>query len=167
MMRHVFNALAAVSLAVCLALIVLWVRSCWIYDAYNWQRPGTPSLYDFSLLVSQRGFVKFAREDRDRPPWPPTRGYFQYWDGIKEVSGPNPPREVRRIDWGGEAMGLLITDKRIVVVVPDAVLMLLAALLPGFWYFHWRRQNARPSCEDRTSQLPQASGEDIREAGQA
>jgi hypothetical protein len=167
MMRHVFNALAAVSFAVCLSLIVLWVRSCWIYDAYNWQRPGTRSLCDFSLLVSRSGILIFEREDRDRPPWPPTRGYFQYWDGTKEVSGPNEPREVRRIDWGGEAMGLHITDKRIVVVVPDVVLILFAVLLPVIWYLYRRRRRAGHSSTDRSSQLSQTSGEEIREAGQA
>jgi hypothetical protein len=53
--RRVFNLLAAMSLVLCVATVVMWVRSHWRTDLFVWGRTN-----GYSQVISMSGTVRFS-----------------------------------------------------------------------------------------------------------
>jgi hypothetical protein len=45
-----FKLLTAASLLLFIATTTLWIRSCWVYDAYAWISSRAYGPYDFSVI---------------------------------------------------------------------------------------------------------------------
>ena len=57
MLRRVFTALAAISLPICIAIILLWVRSYWRWDILGRTRPATGGQLRFVSIESVNGRI--------------------------------------------------------------------------------------------------------------
>jgi hypothetical protein len=63
---RIFNLLAVLSLLLCVATAVLWVRSYWVTDTGPWAGPDLPGLGDAGLVLAS---VEGRLELRDSRPW--------------------------------------------------------------------------------------------------
>lgn len=126
------------SLIIGVAIAGLWVRSYWVYDAYNWERPGPQLRHRFSLIVSQRGVLSYDREDLKHRNWFPKQGYFEYWSGIHGISSQTttvPPAWHFNMNiW---IVRLHASVPEIAIEVPYAPPVLLLFLCPLQWLMRW------------------------------
>lgn len=148
--RHPWLTLAAVSLVLCVAVCVLWVRSCWRSDAYAWS--GDDAV---SGLISNCGtlcYVRMASIDPARYPFPK--------EGLPAGYHSGPPRRDVGANFvpgwrfagfshsAGTGFGIRARD----FGVPDWSLALSGALVPAAWVAQQLRRGRRgrrclcPSC---------------------
>jgi hypothetical protein len=85
MRRRVFNAASAISLLLCVTLIVLWVRSYFVADTVWFIRNGIDEPHDHGDLSDKYGFVsthggfriELERRDDRNGTWPPPKPTIQ------------------------------------------------------------------------------------------
>ena len=94
MTRRLFNVFAGVSLLLCLATMVMWVRSYWAIEVLTWERDGGGRAFQ---LACGRGSIVVERIVRDgdlpAPPGGPNWGGL-YW-GSFDADGPGGCRVLR------------------------------------------------------------------------
>ena len=85
MARRLLNLLTALSLLLCVAVCVLWVRSYWREDQLGYEWSADPSVSHKSEFESDGGEVWVGRKRRNQPPIDGGPGF--YWDLSKPGSG--------------------------------------------------------------------------------
>src|SRR5688500_18467235 len=68
MLRRLFTVLSALSLLLCVAVVVLWVRSYWVIDLYVWDRAPVGSTHHLASIASYDGNVEWVRQDPGKLP---------------------------------------------------------------------------------------------------
>jgi hypothetical protein len=80
MRRRFFNFCSGLSLPLCLAICVLWIRSYWRMDQVNWLRPGC-----LASIATSQGYVRAASLPVDyshRPDFWYEWGHNEYFDSF-------------------------------------------------------------------------------------
>jgi hypothetical protein len=133
MKRRLFNILSALSLVVCIATPVLWVRSLWVADTVHWSSGGR--LYAVNLLsvkgVLGLGVVRYPQPHSSVAPseWQTFRR-----DQVNDI-------EPFRWSFLGVAVktGSDADGQGIAVKVSCWFLLGVSAVLPARWFWVWRR----------------------------
>lgn len=153
MKHHAFTALAAVSLAACLAAAVLWARGYWWLDRCDGRITGGDSVRDYKVLSAFGRLVFYTRRvgvaDTALTPVGPSKG--PEWK--RERAGPGDrARFDAEVDGASEhrALGAGFTrwadagESRTLLVIPHPYVFALAATAPLFRARGWvRRRRAR------------------------
>jgi hypothetical protein len=152
MLRRQLNLLTALSLLLCVAVVVLWVRSYWRFDQFRRHWVDREGLLHGGRVVSQRGELisQGARLDerlasgeltgRDPLAYYPTAtwrllgftaGRFRY-----RVTTSSPP---------SSPGGRVITGTATVLIVPHYAAALMTAAMPLAWAGReWKRRHTVP-----------------------
>jgi hypothetical protein len=115
--RRLFNLLALVSLVLCAATVVLWVRTYWWTDRIIYHRADC-----VRWLQSKRGEIVIQKGSGQHIA--DLRGSFSY---------PSPPNTIALRDWGGFWWCTMRNPKQILVVeivLPFWSIVLATAALP-------------------------------------
>src|SRR5688572_10735000 len=127
-LRHLFTLCSALSLLLCVAVCVLWVRSYWLKDTVRLydRLPGGRRIYTGEHVYSDRGRITLTRFD---PVWR-TLGGKEGWS----VGGFGRYRE-RPVDYREPIFWHY--------QVPHWSIALVTAILPAVWLKQdWRAANA-------------------------
>jgi hypothetical protein len=160
----VFNGLTALSLLLCAATTLLWVRSYRHLDTLFLQKMH-PDYWRMDIAQSNRGRVSYTRRAGDAAKLRAANP-----EGITEgVSSWSAAQPSSPISWPG-ALGFWTGTedpvlakagfKARVYIVPDWFLLLLTAVLPAKWLARWGRARKLASREARG--LCPSCGYDLR-----
>jgi hypothetical protein len=129
---RLFTIISLGSFLLCIATAALWLRSYCVYDAFNWERPGSQLQSRFSMVVSRHGRLSYLGEDRSLCGWPPNRGYFEDVNGIHGlVTAASLITSQRQQELHAGIFDLYRSTSQIGFAIPDAVLIFLASICPG------------------------------------
>jgi len=163
-----FTATAAVSLLLCAAAFVLWVRSYWVWeDLYIFQPPSYACRralpFPFTVRSSAGGLCigllrphgpvppqEVQREARDFPPWSFERIKTQpiYPRSVGPSQTPSSPgwTESLGVSWARwPSTTEFVTYDALLITFPYWMAALAAAILPAVWTIRQRRQRRRRS----------------------
>jgi hypothetical protein len=167
MLRRVFTLLSALSLLLCVAVVVLWVRSCWVGDRFERierlsREP--PVVVEYLSIGINRGRVWASRYQEtytmraygleDGPKW-------KHSDDMEYVpldSSDVPSLSPIGLGWKTHTTsGRFLSTQEFWLVVPIWLLLVLFAVLPGAWL-------VRRRCASRRSMQGQCGecGYDLR-----
>jgi hypothetical protein len=143
MTRRLSTLAALLSLALCLATAALWMRSYWVSDSFDWDRPGVRH-----SIGSNRGIIWWNRMDISKSPqssfsrgtgydrhpagasndmFPPTWSFagFAWWHAVLSLTPGSGGVDIRSLR------------------VPDWPIVVAMSVLPGLWLMTRRRRNRR------------------------
>ena len=155
--RHLFTLCSAVSLLLCVAVCVLWVRSYWWCDLFNADRVdaqnykiATGSVFDFELASGLGGiFIGYEQfhDPRDGPEEDDGRHWRVYWKselpekfaGTDHLDAAESPAARLGFHWEGEFWDA--RNHHIMTVVPHWFAALIASVIPACRYLRSRRRS--------------------------
>ncbi len=165
MRRRLFIVISALSLMLCLACIIMWVRSYWRYDEAGWNqrsRNGSVGEAEYFNVVSECGQLRFDlqwyRGNAIAFPadWP-TDGVSVRRPGLDS----RPAVSGRYDDFGhfGFFYGSIVRPDLVSrsLLVPHWFLTIAAAISPSVWWCKARRTKRR-----NTAGLCKKCGYDLR-----
>jgi hypothetical protein len=157
MLRRLFTFCSAISLLLCVAVLVQWARSEWRYDEFSWSsrsRMGTTCEYRSVGLVSEAGQLAIHRQwyTQSQPggpqDWSPPDGTTEHrheWTAMPAHRG----RYASLANNGFSYGTILRTDLTSrVLLVPHWCIFVLTAILPAIALREWiRHRRIKPgSC---------------------
>jgi hypothetical protein len=156
MKRRLLNLLTALSLLLCVAVALLWVRGHWVADCVRYTRltapaPAVGGRLDEWNVLSGKGVVALVRESRRWSPRPPTAKQIKPPEaGLTRFTISPAAFDVAR-DGVWQRIGFNYYDSsspsRTVrgVRVPHWLLAALTAAAPALWAVRRRRRREGPA----------------------
>jgi hypothetical protein len=137
--RYIFNALAVLSLVLCLAVAVLWVRSYWRHYYFRFVSETSqiaPS------VGSSKGSIMFIVRNMNFPQIYVEDRYGFVFDSTPAVDLLELSNSLLGICWERETTSNAVyTEVFTRVSIPFAYLVLALSILPGVWTRRWLRRD--------------------------
>ena len=155
MKRRLFRFLSVVSLVLCMATCVLWVRSYWIHDGFQWYRSRSEGFEWASLIATQGRIVISAERDNrfltDISPPPESDSYFRA-EGSKEPEWSISPLSTWRcagLVYGRQSDVAEYPEVRIELIIPSWMPVVAAAIALACNLFRYTRGFVKGRRRDR------------------
>lgn len=147
MIRRFFTILSALSLLLCLATAVLFVRSFWVGEGrirFHWDGVTTKA----TVVVSSNGRVWCGRgrTQSTDPEWIATReamaksGMMEHWGrGSGQAGDSQAWYKLSYLSGSGRGFPMALMQSSTTIAIPEWPILLVLAVLPGLWLIAFRR----------------------------
>lgn len=145
MLRRVFSIASGLSLLLCLATVVLWARSYWVADSWDWDIAGTRVSVGSVRGVVWWDRIRFTPASQARYSRGP--GYHRQMVGGGRGNVAGPGWSFAGFRWVDSHMNLRPGAITIVIQglrIPDWGLVLASLILPGAWLIRSRSRRRNP-----------------------
>jgi hypothetical protein len=142
--RHLFTMFVALSLLLCVALCVLWVRSYWISDLLSWKEPRWSA-----FVITADGEFWFGLNTGVDDRWIPDEGGFQHRTDEVDGGGVFPdriPGDTLHFHAYGFAVvtGVRWGENWNNVFLPGWFIFSITVAVPVVWFGRIRQRRRRP-----------------------